>query len=333
MNIFRAYKILRRDAHALVFVGRSGGGPSFTYALAVEGGDKFSKILISFKNELLDQFILDFEEKTTAFSLPHSFSEVGKAIYLLRLVGYILFNFKKITITHYTPYLFVFMFVSPFVDITYYMHDVVPHKKSLSQRLNHFLAALCCKNIFVISDYQYKKYHFPGKDKVKVVQHPLYHHYHSRNFSAKTARVSRAPFLFFGRIDSYKDFRFLINLENLVDCHVVNIVGGGVLDSTYKTLNCCRVYNDYVEDASVPELISSCEYLLLPYFSATQSGLFPLAKTFNKKVICTDLEVFREQACELEVTTIYAPADDPGAFARVLYNVSKADNFQHKVDR
>lgn len=312
---------MKKIKHALLFLGHRGGGPSFTYGIAVERSEKFDLVILSQHTELLKLFQNDLSIKVRCYNLPHQLHNIYRIFNILRLLLFVAVNVREITLTHYSPFVSLIFLLRPFTRVNYIMHDVKPHDKSLFQVLNHFLGSILCTRIYVLSYYQKSLYSFPFFKKVTKIGHPLYYHYDSPNFKSQDFELDHKKFLFFGRFEPYKDISFLSELNLLVEKPIVNVVGSGVLPEGVNNLVCCTVLNFYVPDNAIPALLEKCEYLLLPYNSATQSGLFPLAASFNKKIICFDLDVFHEQRREFQVKTEFVTGRDGLSFARALVDL------------
>jgi glycosyltransferase involved in cell wall biosynthesis len=109
--------------------------------------------------------------------------------------------------------------------------------------------------------------------------------------------------LFFGYIRRYKRLDLLLEaLRTLAKAGIQNIelvVAGSCDDwEPYQQL-----INDQmrieprigmVANKDIPDLVSSCHYLILPYQDATQSGVLSLAYHYNKPVITSDIEAFAD---------------------------------------
>jgi hypothetical protein len=308
-------------SNAIVYMGRRGGGPSFTYALFMSNPN-FQEVVISEGNELADQYSLDFAGKVLTFDLPHRYADVFKIIHLFRMLWVCLIRYKEITISHHSPVLLLFIFITPFVKISYVMHDVVPHNGEKFQRFTHFLLSIFFHQVFVLSEYQRSLYPFARKKRLRKLLHPLYLHYHSKNLTKLSCDIAPCRFLMFGRIEPYKGLQLIEKINSIATQHVLNVVGTGTVELNNNENVGCRIYNQYIPDTMVPSLLDTCEYLILPHTQATQSGLFPLAATFNKKVICFDIPVFREQSKDHKVQTIFVPYNDFSQFGKTIEELS-----------
>lgn len=110
-------------------------------------------------------------------------------------------------------------------------------------------------------------------------------------------------FLFFGYIRRYKRLDLLItSFKTLYKAGVRNIelVIAGRCDDWeyYEALiggqTGIHTKIGTVANKDIPDLISSCHYLVLPYQDGAQSAVLPLAYRYNKPVITSDIEAFKD---------------------------------------
>ncbi|WP_188399532.1 glycosyltransferase family 4 protein [Sporomusa sp. GT1] len=100
--------------------------------------------------------------------------------------------------------------------------------------------------------------------------------------------------LFFGRIRPYKGLELFIEAAEAVISEIPDvkfvIAGEGDIGK-YLTLikhkDNFTIYNKYISEEETDALFEECRVVVLPYYSATQSGVIPLAYSFNKPVIAS----------------------------------------------
>lgn len=101
--------------------------------------------------------------------------------------------------------------------------------------------------------------------------------------------------LFFGRIDKYKGIEHLLRAYRFAEeqCLPLVIAGSGALSETEKeeAAKCKNVLllNRYIGDGEMKYLFSHSRGVVLPYIEATQSGVIPIAYSYGKPVIVSDL--------------------------------------------
>lgn len=109
--------------------------------------------------------------------------------------------------------------------------------------------------------------------------------------------------LFFGRIWAYKGLEYLIRAEPLITARApqakIVIAGQGENLSQYQRLmthpDKFIVQNEFIPDEQCAELFRRASVVVLPYIEATQSGVIPIAYTFKKPVVATQVGGLPEQ--------------------------------------
>ncbi|MFV7639069.1 MULTISPECIES: glycosyltransferase [Shewanella] len=110
-------------------------------------------------------------------------------------------------------------------------------------------------------------------------------------------------FLFFGRVEPYKGLGHIVVLANLLieNGHDERIVvagrGNDPALAELKKLPNVEVINRFIPDEEVASLFGACIATILPYDSATQSGVVILSYSFGKPVIAFNVG---ELGCYIE---------------------------------
>ncbi|MCD4781119.1 MAG: glycosyltransferase family 4 protein [Candidatus Omnitrophica bacterium] len=109
--------------------------------------------------------------------------------------------------------------------------------------------------------------------------------------------VNYKRILFFGSIRPNKGLEYLIKAEPYISKkfsrYKICIAGNfsGTLDyymNLIKDKNKFEIIDDYILSSQVATLFENSDIVVLPYVSATQSGILPLAFGFGKPVVATD---------------------------------------------
>jgi glycosyltransferase involved in cell wall biosynthesis len=144
--------------------------------------------------------------------------------------------------------------------------------------------------------------------KYRFVKHPLYNHF-GEAIDVKIAReklgldAEKKTILFFGFIREYKGLDLLIQaFEHLDDSFQLVIAGESygsfdIYDQLIqKNRNVSRIHSfvRYISDAEVPLFFSAADTCILPYKSATQSGITSIAFHFELPMIATDVGGLKE---------------------------------------
>jgi glycosyltransferase involved in cell wall biosynthesis len=152
--------------------------------------------------------------------------------------------------------------------------------------------------------------------------HPLYNHFGEKIEQLQSRNVlsldtNRKVLLFFGLIREYKGLDLLIDALSLLDESYQLLIAGesyGSFERYQKQIddspakNRIRVLNRYIGDKEVPLLFSAADVLVLPYKSATQSGVIPVAYHFEIPVVATDAGGLKK-TIEKAKTGIVCPLD------------------------
>lgn len=142
----------------------------------------------------------------------------------------------------------------------------------------------------------------------KVLNHPVYNHFGSR-MPRKDAEEElglqhgKRNILFFGLIREYKGLDILIKAFSELDDNYQLIIAGEPYGSfqPYRELidgsgtgGRIRCFTDYVKDSDVRKFFSSADLTVLPYRSATQSGVSSISHHFEIPMIVTDVGGLKE---------------------------------------
>lgn len=303
---------------SILFLGRNGAGPKYAFEMSralanLHTDDQFQVVvpdnidnkadwinLESMTNNLKVKFVITYSDKLEfLFSLFNIFNYVEIARHIRDFkpdflyipmgsllnpgVFYLLKNLRKI----------------------YTLHDPNLHIGEQSF-LIEFLRRVEIKNsnkIIILNNF-YKnlvaeKYVFP-LEKIDVIPHsgffsqepPSYH----QNFKYKI--------LFLGRIEKYKGIDLLLDSFVTVLNEICNIklviAGKGNLVPYKEKLNSIptqniEIHNEWLTDEKIESLLEDCDFVVLPYIDASQSGVIPLAFGNGRTVVATNVGALSEQ--------------------------------------
>jgi glycosyltransferase involved in cell wall biosynthesis len=153
----------------------------------------------------------------------------------------------------------------------------------------------------------------------------------------------RPVLLFFGRITQYKGLDVLLQAYKYISERWPNaklrIVGSGDLtpyQPLLRQLLNVEIENRWVNDAEIPDLFRGAMTLVLPYTSATQSGVVAVAASLGLPVIATRVGGLPEQITDGYSGILVAPgsiAQLTDAIERVLANPEWAKELGHNLKR
>lgn len=144
--------------------------------------------------------------------------------------------------------------------------------------------------------------------KVKLMPHPLYDHFGAPMDMVEARRKLGLPadarvLLFFGLIRDYKGLDLLIDAFNGLDPRYHLLIAGEPygdfsrysdwIERSPLSAN-IHVHARFISDAEVPEFFGAADAVVLPYKSATQSGVTAIALHFGVPVVATDVGGLRE---------------------------------------
>ncbi|MBI5216670.1 MAG: glycosyltransferase [Ignavibacteriae bacterium] len=184
--------------------------------------------------------------------------------------------------------------------------------------------------------------HFPNSS-YRLVPHPVYENF-GKLIPQEEARAilnikQKHVLLFFGYVRHYKGLDTLIEAFKLLTTHYSPftnhqlLVVGEFYDDEQKyrqqvkELNLessVRFVSEYVPNGEVANCFSASDVVVLPYRSATQSGIVQIAYNFDKPVIATDVGGLSETVLH-ERTGYIVPPEHPRALADAIIKYFEED--------
>ena len=137
--------------------------------------------------------------------------------------------------------------------------------------------------------------------------HPTYNAFKLQNMSKQQARdrlhisYDARILLFFGFVREYKGLKYLLQAMRDIRANLANIrllvVGSFDNDkqdymkiiADNNLFDCVEVFDHYIPDHEVEPYFAASDLVVLPYESATQSGIVQIAYGFEKPVVVTDV--------------------------------------------
>lgn len=195
------------------------------------------------------------------------------------------------------------------VKVISILDNVIPHERRFIDTpfTKYFLKG---NNAFVVLSGSV------GKDLLKLkpdahyttIPHPVYNHFGEkvqREFAEKELGLqpNKRNLLFFGLIREYKGLDILIEAFSKLDNSYQLIIAGESyepFDSYQKSIDelssdgRVTLIKRYIPDSEVPLLFSAADVAVLPYRTATQSGIGALAYHFEVPLITTDVGGLKE---------------------------------------
>ena len=200
---------------------------------------------------------------------------------------------------------YIFSFLPNQIKIISTIHDVTPHdhfnfveevSKLLSKgadRHNDGYVILNNKDKAIVEE----RYHKP----VVVIPHASFSYYFRG--TVQPYDITRT-IGFFGRIEPYKGLDILVEAFEKTatkGLHLL-IAGGGTIEeglhNRIKRNKNITLINRYIKEEEFQPLLDKCDFVVLPYKRASQSGVIPMCFAYGKTVIASNVGALAEQVPE-----------------------------------
>lgn len=148
----------------------------------------------------------------------------------------------------------------------------------------------------------------------------------------------RKRVLFFGEVRPNKGLEYLLKAEPLIRKQIgeFELVIAGKCENfeTYRKLIApgarVSVRSEFVPDADIPRYFGPASVVALPYISATQSGIIPMAYAFGKPVVATRTGALPEVVQDGQTGLLVEPRDE-AALAEAIVQLLKDDKLRRDM--
>lgn len=229
------------------------------------------------------------------------------------------------------------------IKVVSLVHNAFPHERRFFDRAFAKFFFKKCDSFIVMSDIV-KNDLLTLVPNAKILErpHPIYDHYPERIDREDACEElgidkEKHTLLFFGLIRSYKGLDLLIEaMGKLDDSYQLIIAGESYSDfKAYEQLielsknkQNIKVFQHYIPDEMVSKLFSAADVLVLPYRSATQSGVVAVAYQMGTPILATDVGAIGEAVRESE-TGIVIPEVSADSIAKSIQRFFERD-YQHE---
>lgn len=184
------------------------------------------------------------------------------------------------------------------------MHNVIAHEKRVGdESLTKYFFNKCDGFILLNKSSEKDLLRLKPDAKYIIHSHPLYDHYGAKILQSEARHKLGIPddkkvILFFGFIRDYKGLDLLIeSLKDLNDDYLLLIAGEvyGNFKKFDELIDKSGVRNKinlqvrYIPETEIPVFFSASDVCVLPYRTATQSGIVGIAYHFDLPVIVTNV--------------------------------------------
>ncbi len=253
---------------------------------------------------------------------------------------------------YFAPCYFILSRLLRHTKIVFVCHNVFPHERFPMDR---FLTKLTLQG----GDGYVLHSHSDAKElltirknaKYQVSVHPTYNAFKIADMSKEEARAKlgyaedEKLLLFFGFVRAYKGLKYLLEAmpEVLKNADKVRLLVVGEFDKDRDEYmqqiqklgisHAVQCYEGYIPDAEVEPFFAACDVVVLPYVSATQSGIAQIAYGFEKPVIATNVGGLPEVVLDGKTGYIANACDSSDLAAKICQYLAedKAEEFVANV--
>jgi D-inositol-3-phosphate glycosyltransferase len=234
--------------------------------------------------------------------------------------------------------------------VMFIVDNAIPHEKRPGDMLITKIG-FAVSDYFVVMSDAVKKDLLSIKPDAKYVYspHPLYDIFGTAadpDEAKKALGISGPAILFFGFVRHYKGLDILLGaMPRILEKLKLTLVVAGefyeeraAYDEQIKSLGIAehvRMMDRFIANEEVAGIFSAADALVLPYRSATQSGITQIAYVFGTPVIATTVGGLPEVVTDGE-TGILVPPEDPGAVADAVvrfFAEGGAARYKAAIDR
>lgn len=234
------------------------------------------------------------------------------------------------------------LFLKNKYPIVYTDHDPSFHEgERFFSKFNHGLAKMITRksNAIVVHGEKMKEILVTAnvsRDNIYCIPHGEYSYY--TNWEKPDVKEEKSV-LFFGRIEEYKGIQYLIEAEPLITTRVpkskIIIAGSGNFEQ-YKELirniDNFEIYNKFIPDEEVADFFQRASVVVLPYIDGTQTGVIPIAYSFKKPVVATNVGSIPE-VVEYGKTGYVVPSKDSVSLAEAIIKILIDDRLRAEMGK
>jgi glycosyltransferase involved in cell wall biosynthesis len=220
---------------------------------------------------------------------------------------------------------FIAKWIQPKTTRIAIVHNIIPHEKRFYDTFaNRFF--LKHHDAFVVLSETVEKDLLSILPDANILRltHPIYSHFGAKIPQDKAHRKLRLhpekkTLLFFGIIRDYKGLDVLIEAFSKLDDSYQLLIAGECYGSFEKYAQLIQKFdlskrviieNRYIADQEVTTYFSASDVCILPYKSATQSGITAISNHFCVPIIATDVGGLKETIVH-EQNGLIVPQSDP----------------------
>ncbi len=239
------------------------------------------------------------------------------------------------------------------VPVLFICHNVLPHERFPFGR---FLTRMTLKNgdgyIVQSKEDEQKLCSILLSPIYQKTVHPTYNIFKQKNLSREEARKQlavedeRPILLFFGFVRKYKGLKYILEAmpaihKKIPECELF-VVGDFFEDDKEEYISliektgagsAVRIYDGYIPDNEVETFFAAADLVVLPYESATQSGIVQIAYGFGLPVLVTDVGGLPDVVSDGKTGYVVPPMDSEILGKKVIefFEEDKKSEFQKNI--
>lgn len=228
-------------------------------------------------------------------------------------------------------------------------HNIIPHEKKPGDKVftTYFFNSV---DYFITlsKSVQTDLFFLYPNAKERLLFHPVYSNFGKpvdKEIAREWLKIKEEKvMLFFGFIRDYKGLDVLLKAIALIKDKIdfTLVVAGEFYSKEEETIaltkelglkNIVNYYNDFIPTNEVKYYFSACDVVVLPYKSATQSGIVQIANNFDKPMISTNVGGLGE-VIENGKTGYLVEKENPEQLAEAIlkyYNENKEKEFTKNI--
>jgi glycosyltransferase involved in cell wall biosynthesis len=238
--------------------------------------------------------------------------------------------------------------------VLFICHNILPHEK---MPLDKLITKIALKKgdyyIVQSQEDEEKLLRIVENAKYKITPHPSYSVFNIKSTSKNEARIKlgiknkEKVLLFFGFIREYKGLIYLIQALPRIKNKYPNVkllIAGEFFDEKYYYLDVIEklqlqsdilIFDQYIPDDEVNIYFTASDLVVLPYNTATQSGIIQIAFGFAKPVIVTNVGGLPEVVEHNQTGYVVKPQDPQSITEAIIdyFDENKASKFEANIIR
>ena len=228
----------------------------------------------------------------------------------------------------------IMMFCHKKKHIYQMIHDLIPHAGDKQEKSVHLMNKVVCKmaDYIVLANQKF----IPAVTKIYGVEIDRVRFIDMwRRFPKYTRPLYTKRALFFGRLNPYKGIDNLLEIVKLCPEIQFDVVGRAdpqvqELLEQIKRLPNVTMNNGYVTDEEMAKAFIQADWIILPYNSATQSGVVIDGYRYGRPCIAFRVGAITEQVIDGKSGFLISPGDNH-AFAKKLSEAVKMNQESYGI--